>query len=284
MTKRLLIVVGVVVAPPGPGGPRHGLERPIARTTPPRTHARCVTPASPAFRPPTTSGSRPGTPTPEAGRNRLPYGSELRRLPQLQLRPVEDRADADGDHASTRRRLVDRRRMPRPSHRRLLGNAATSETFVGCSSCHYGANVGGNYGGDAKDTAHAAPYANLANAEICGQCHSRYSYTVTPYPCAAVCTTRHLTLADRQARRSAEPEPDIAAAAAVRDGLPMLGDPTSWVPAGLSTVLNVQSPGWTPTPNPAATSAAGLQIYWQTRRQGHRLAVSRPRRRSQPVS
>ena len=43
----------------------------------------------------------------------------------------------------------------------------------------------------------------------------------------------------------------------------MLGDPTTWVPAGLSTVLNVQSPGWTPTPNPAATTAAGLQVYWQ---------------------
>jgi hypothetical protein len=28
-------------------------------------------------------------------------------------------------------------------------------------------------------------------------------------------------------------------------------------------VLNVQYPGWTPTPNPSATSAAGLQVYWQ---------------------
>ena len=36
-----------------------------------------------------------------------------------------------------------------------------------------------------------------------------------------------------------------------------------WTPPALSTKLNVASPGWTPTPNPQATSAAGLMKYWQ---------------------
>ncbi len=35
------------------------------------------------------------------------------------------------------------------------------------------------------------------------------------------------------------------------------------MPASLGTVLNVQTPGWDPTPDPAATSPAGLQTYWQ---------------------
>ena len=34
------------------------------------------------------------------------------------------------------------------------------------------------YGNDPNDTAHMAPQANLANAEICGECHTRYAYTV----------------------------------------------------------------------------------------------------------
>ena len=66
-----------------------------------------------------------------------------------------------------------------------VGNAASSENYVGCSSCHYGANVGGSLavdGVDPNDTAHTAPLGKLANADICGQCHSRYSYTVDTFP------------------------------------------------------------------------------------------------------
>jgi hypothetical protein len=43
----------------------------------------------------------------------------------------------------------------------------------------------------------------------------------------------------------------------------MLGEPTAWITDPLSTVLNVPKPNVTPTPNPSATSAAGLMKYWQ---------------------
>ena len=51
------------------------------------------------------------------------------------------------------------------------GDMAYTEGFVGCSSCHRG-----------LATTHAVPIANMANAEICGQCHSRYSASVVAYP------------------------------------------------------------------------------------------------------
>jgi hypothetical protein len=146
------------------------------------------------------------------------------------------------------------------------GNAATSESFVGCSSCHYGANVAGGlaiYGVDSNDTAHMAPYANLANAEICGQCHSRYSYAVTPVPVASV-PYMTVTTPTPGTPVTPNPSPTSLLQPQYAMGYQMLGEPgTGWVPAGLSTVLNVQYPGWTPTPDPAATTAAGLQIYWQ---------------------
>jgi Doubled CXXCH motif (Paired_CXXCH_1) len=61
-----------------------------------------------------------------------------------------------------------------PSTNTLLGDDAFSEPFVGCSTCHVGfeethAFVGGS------------PKSNLANAAICGQCHSRYSNSVVKY-------------------------------------------------------------------------------------------------------
>jgi nitrate/TMAO reductase-like tetraheme cytochrome c subunit len=138
-------------------------------------------------------------------------------------------------------------------------NAATSEAFVGCSNCHYGANVGSNQGADANDTAHNAPFGNLADAQICGQCHSRYSYSVMthdvlPVPYLAV---------DAAGSPIPNPSPTTLLQPQYASGYKMLGEPTDWVPAGLATVLNVQFPGWTPTPNPAATTAVGLQAYWQ---------------------
>ena len=56
-------------------------------------------------------------------------------------------------------------------------NGAFSENMIGCSTCHYG-------GG----TQHAAPKSALANADICGQCHSRYGNSKPPndkYPLAS---------------------------------------------------------------------------------------------------
>ena len=48
-------------------------------------------------------------------------------------------------------------------------NGAFSEGMVGCSTCHYGGEV-----------QHAAPASALANADICGQCHSRYGSSKPP--------------------------------------------------------------------------------------------------------
>jgi hypothetical protein len=136
------------------------------------------------------------------------------------------------------------------------GNAPSSELDVGCSACHYGTDTGAlpQYGDDPNSTAHMSKYADLANAEICGQCHSHYSYTTDTY-----------TLIPTPTPDAATPllQPQYAI------GYPMLGTPapspsSGWgdVPA-LSDYLNIPSPGWTPTPNPDATTAAGLMTYWQ---------------------
>ena len=139
--------------------------------------------------------------------------------------------------------------------------AASSENFVGCSSCHYGASTGDapQYGNDPNDTAHMAPNANLANAAICGQCHSRYSYTVKTYKVASV---PYVAL-DGSGSPIPNAKPTTLLQPQYAIGYKMLGAPTSWIPAPLSSVLNVPFPGWTPTPNPAATKAASLMKYWQ---------------------
>ena len=133
-----------------------------------------------------------------------------------------------------------------------VGNAPFSETDIGCSSCHYGADVNGvisDAGSDVNDTAHNAPFQQLANADICGACHTRYAYTVGTYAVLPVPTPT--------ASQTTLIQPQMAL------GYPMLNATPLGQPSPLSSYLNIPSPGWTPTPNPTATSAAGLQIYWQ---------------------
>jgi hypothetical protein len=145
-----------------------------------------------------------------------------------------------------------------PTEAQTVGNAASSENFVGCSSCHYGMAIDGDFGSDANNTAHNAPKGLLANAEICGQCHSRYSYTTQTFAVSPIPTPT--------ASQTTLIQPQMALG-----GYPMLGAPaaspaTGWDPAPpLSDYLNVQSPGWSPTPDPAATSAGlgRLQTYWK---------------------
>ncbi len=123
-----------------------------------------------------------------------------------------------------------------------LGNEAYSETDIGCSSCHYGAiNALPNSGADPNDTAHTASYGALANAEICGACHSRFSYTVGTYS-SKVVNGSTLGLV----------QPQMAI------GYPMIG--ASYAP--LSNYLNVSQPGWTPTPTATTTGFPNLQTYW----------------------
>ena len=79
-------------------------------------------------------------------------------------------------------------------------NGAWSENYIGCSSCHYGAEpISDADGRDVTDTAHRAPFGEMANADICGTCHSRYSYTVATYTITPIPTPecrRHDPAAD----------------------------------------------------------------------------------------
>jgi len=61
-----------------------------------------------------------------------------------------------------------------PHENTLVGDDAFTEPFVGCSACH----VGFAYTHEDFD---GSPKSNLANADICGQCHSRYSASVVQY-------------------------------------------------------------------------------------------------------
>ena len=143
-----------------------------------------------------------------------------------------------------------------------VGNAASSEFDIGCSSCHYGASVSGvlaDTGNDVNDTAHTAAFGKLANAEICGACHSRYSYTtgtiaVTPIPNAY---TVDGVSQSQLCERILDPttsliQPQMAI------GYPMIGASS----APLSTYLNVSSPGWAPTPTATTPGFSRLQTYW----------------------
>lgn len=145
-----------------------------------------------------------------------------------------------------------------PTQPQAQGSAASSENYVGCSSCHYGANVSGDLaasGVDKNDTAHQAPFGDMANADICGACHSRYSYTVDTYSVSPIPVATQTTLI----------QPQMAI------GYPMLGSPAAspaagWDPAApLDEYLTIPAPGWTPQPNPAATAAGygKLMTYWQ---------------------
>jgi len=130
-----------------------------------------------------------------------------------------------------------------------------SEGDIGCSSCHYGEAwlIGGN---DANDTAHAAPFADLANADICGQCHSRYSYSTTAFHVNPTPTPGAPTDSIVQTQYAVN--------------FKMLGNPgNSWTADPLSSVLNIPAPGWTPTPVPSTSAtpatpgnAAGVMSYW----------------------
>jgi len=137
----------------------------------------------------------------------------------------------------------------------LTGTAASSESFVGCSSCHYGAATGNipQYGNDVKDTAHTSAFGDLANAEICGACHSRYSYTVDTFSVSPVPYVK----VDASGSPIPNPSPTTLIQPQMAIGYAMIG--VNYQP--LSAVLNVPAPGWTPAPS--ATSAAGLMTYWK---------------------
>ncbi|HTX68555.1 MAG TPA: hypothetical protein VMH50_05355 [Thermoleophilia bacterium] len=144
-------------------------------------------------------------------------------------------------------------------------SAPFSELDVGCSSCHYGAGpVSSLDGRDTNDTAHTVPYGNLADPQICGACHSRYSYTTQTYSVAPV---PYLTVTTPTPGTPVTPNPSATTAIQpqMAIGYPMLGSPSpspAWDPS-LADYLNVQTPGWTPTPTATVAGFAKLQTYWK---------------------
>ncbi|MGO8684363.1 MAG: multiheme c-type cytochrome, partial [Thermoleophilia bacterium] len=110
-------------------------------------------------------------------------------------------------------------------------NNAFTEPDIGCSSCHYGTSVGAgtsvNPEADPADTAHMSPLGNLANPQICGQCHSHYATNVTPYALAT-------------------PVPGGTISNAMYPlGYNGLGSATTtppWTPNSLSALINVPTP------------------------------------------
>ena len=153
-----------------------------------------------------------------------------------------------------------------------------SEMDIGCSSCHYGAGAGISDvdGRDANDTAHTSPYGNLADPQICGACHSRYSYTkpvytVSPVPYLKVTGGSPVPAVNPTTIVGGTPTPLPAASQTtliqpqMAIGYPMLGSPSpapAWSP-DLAAYLTVQHPGWTPAPTATASGFAKLQTYWQ---------------------
>ena len=136
------------------------------------------------------------------------------------------------------------------------GNAPWSENMIGCSSCHYNAS-----------TAHSVPLGEMANSDICGACHSRYSYTVDTFSVTPIPYVR----IDGAGSPIPNPTPTSLIQPQMALGYPMLGSPapspaTGWDPAApLSDYLNIPAPGWSPTPDPAATSAGygRLSTFWE---------------------
>jgi hypothetical protein len=114
-------------------------------------------------------------------------------------------------------------------------NNAFTEPDIGCSSCHYGTNQGGtfNTGADPADTAHMSPLGNLANPQICGQCHSHYATNVTPYALATPVPGGTIS---------------NAMYALGYNGLGSAATTPPWTPDSLSALLNV------PTPSSSQTS------------------------------
>ncbi len=131
-------------------------------------------------------------------------------------------------------------------------DAAASEGAIGCSSCHQSQT--------AAHTGTPVNPSNLASAAICGQCHSRYSYTVDTYSVAPVPYLK----VDANGTPVPNPSKITLIQPQMAIGYLTMGDAAGgWVPAALSTKLNVPFPGYTPSPNPSATTAAGLMKYWQ---------------------
>ena len=250
MTKRLLHRRGRRRGTSRAGGPRHGLER-LPRGLHDHRRVRGATTASPASRP----CSRVGGDQARRGRARrvrplrLPYGSVCQGCHTSNFDPAKVVPTPTATSASRRPSPGRRQRHPDRGPGRRLG--ASSENYVGCSSCHYGIGCGRSSPTvQTRTTRHTASrYGEMANADICGA-----------VPLALLVHGRHLRGdADpvREDRRRGEsdpqpvaddPDPAADGARRVPDARsPAPAPATGWDPAApLSDYLNVRPPGWTP--------------------------------------
>ena len=289
MFKRVTIVALVVAAFFGAGGPRPGLQRLSAGTTrPQRLCSICHQAGQPASPP---VYHRLGRDQARRGRRRRPGGTVSRTAPAARGCHTSNYAPSKVVPTPTGNRL-DRRR---PSHRRRQRPSPTVPRPSPSADRRRRSVLGElrrllvvplrrGHGVLAavrqRPERHGAQWLrtpNLANAEICGQCHSRYSYTVDTYRRDAGpvpqgdrrrCRRRPIRRT-RARRRCCSRSTRSATRCSAHRRLRLESA------APLSTVLNVPSPGWTPTPNPAATTAAGLQTYWQIDGVDTRVAVRR---------
>jgi len=212
--------------------------------------------------------------------NRLPYGSVCQgchtsNFDPSKLTPVPTATAANGTVSWAAAPAPTATGTDFPQITQSTGDLAWSESSIGCSSCHYGANTAGAglepYGSDSNDTAHMVPYGDMANADICGACHSRYSYTVATYSVTPVPYLKVTSTPTPGTPVTPNPSATTLIQPQMAIGYPMLGSPspapaTGWDPAApLSQYLTVQHPGWTPSPNPSATTGGygKLMTYWQ---------------------
>jgi hypothetical protein len=125
------------------------------------------------------------------------------------------------------------------------GDDAFSEPFIGCSACHWGKDPGQSLLGG---TMHIVPQANMANADICGQCHARYSASTTRYPNYDGSTSvRQYTIGTFNPLGSPSTTP-------------------AWTPQPISDFLNIPTPT-SPQSMIYYTDAEGELLPWSAR--GH---------------
>ena len=211
---------------------------------------------------PQRHGRHPGR-VPRVGRDQARRGRRRRPGAEAPVRLVCCRAATR--RTSTRPRSSRRRRRrapPGPSRgppatasRPSLRPTATppsSENYVGCSSCHYGANVTGGlatYGVDANDTAHRAPSASWPTRRSAASATRGTRTRRRPSPCSpdpdadARPTDRHLI------------QPQMALG-----GYKMLGSPQSPPATGWIPLLRSATVPQRPVPGLVADAGPGRHV------------------------
>ena len=250
MAKRVLLVAIIVVAVLVVAAPAMAFNGYRSDFTPTATCATChtSTPGTPQVFG-TWSETKHAESDADGQHTRLPYGSSCAGCHTANFDP--SKVIPTPTATSSTGAVTWEAANGVPTAPQATGNAPSSELNVGCSSCHQSQT--------AAHSAGATNPSNMANAAICGQCHSRYSYTVNTYTVASVPYVKVTA-----GTPVPNPSPTTLLQPQYAIGFETMGNAANgWTPAALSTNLNVASPDTSATPNPAATTAAGLMQYWQ---------------------